>query len=198
VFYRIAGMNDSGVVVGTYAIVNDQPAKRAFESFGPAVSDLDSLFNGRFGYGPTGESIYGVDAQGRAYGNVTAPQTSISDPTPLSSDFVTLGSLSYNLAPSGTYAGLTFDNNRVTGIAPPDISTVDNGTGWTLLDVEAENAAGQIAGLGRFNGGLYVYRLTPLNPVPEPSSLVLFSIGGLAVLGCFRRRQVRQTSSSLR
>ena len=84
VFYSVNGMNHAGVVAGTYMIVIDQADRRAYA----AGQDLDLLFNGFFGFGPTGESVYGVDTQGNVYGSVRAPQTSDTDFTPLISDFV--------------------------------------------------------------------------------------------------------------
>src|SRR5262245_8453833 len=104
VSYSVVGMNNSGVVVGQYAIVPDQPWIRAYASFyaGP-YRDLDLLFNGTFGVGvgPTGETVYGVDAEGRVYGNAFA-RSSLNE---LSADFVTpgTGGSQYDLAPSGTF-----------------------------------------------------------------------------------------------
>jgi probable HAF family extracellular repeat protein len=55
---------------------------------------------------------------------------------------------------------------------------------WTLLYASAINDAGQIAGVGRLNGELVGFRMTP---VPEPFTMTVLA-AGLAGLAARRRR----------
>lgn len=184
--YTVSGMNASGIIAGQYLIVTDQPAPRGFvTSCGQGRADVDVIFNGKFGVGPTGENIYGVDKAGNVFGNV-------HDAEGLQADFVAPPPwFSATTAPLGTYAGMAFDNGE--SVAPPDISLIDNGAGWTLLTAVSND--GQIAGVGIFNGLEHVYLL---QPVPEPSSLLLLVIGGFSVICLSRPRQVSANGTTLR
>jgi hypothetical protein len=51
------------------------------------------------------------------------------------------------------------------------------GTGWDFSDALAINDAGQIVGQGKIDGQ---YRAFVLTPVPEPSTLVMLLVAGLA------------------
>jgi probable HAF family extracellular repeat protein len=67
-----------------------------------------------------------------------------------------------------------------------DLNTlVPADSGWTLLSARAINNSGQIVGNGIFNGEFLVFRA---DPVPEPSTWLLFSLGGVLVWWVRRRR----------
>jgi len=57
-------------------------------------------------------------------------------------------------------------------------------SGWTLKDATAINDNGQIVGYGDDGSGQA--RAFLLTPVPEPATLLLLALGGLAVI---RRRR---------
>ena len=71
---------------------------------------------------------------------------------------------------------------------------IDPTSGWMLEEASAINDAGQIAGVGRFNGQAYAFLLTPAEPeeggvgaeIPEPGTFAVVS-GGLVVLARYRR-----------
>jgi len=60
---------------------------------------------------------------------------------------------------------------------------VPDDSGWTLRDARAINDLGQIVGWGIINGNSHAFLLTP---VPEPATLSLLALGGLAMLGRWR------------
>ncbi len=66
---------------------------------------------------------------------------------------------------------------------------IDPSLGWTLSAATGINDDGQIVGYGTLNGRVRGFRLDPVSPiVPEPSSLVLLALGGLAALAGSSRR----------
>jgi probable HAF family extracellular repeat protein len=69
-----------------------------------------------------------------------------------------------------------------------------NGLGWELTGANGINDAGQITGVGMFNGQLHAFRLTPTT-VPEPSALAL--LGVAAVAGFTARRKMPSATRRL-
>ena len=63
---------------------------------------------------------------------------------------------------------------------------IDPASGWTLDEAYDINNLGQVVGVGSYNGDNHTFRL---DPVPEPSSILL--ITGAGLLGCFRPRSFR-------
>jgi probable HAF family extracellular repeat protein len=60
-------------------------------------------------------------------------------------------------------------------------SLIDPTSGWSLTEADAINSHGQIAGTGTINGQVHGFLLTPTD-TPEPASLGLLGLGGLALL----------------
>jgi len=58
-------------------------------------------------------------------------------------------------------------------------------SGWELANAVAINDAGQITGWGWIEGQQHAFRLTP---VPEPTTIAMLALGGVAVAACRRRR----------
>ena len=61
-------------------------------------------------------------------------------------------------------------------------SLLVNGAGWNLAEGHSINDAGQIAGLGTFNGQTRAFLLTPLTESPEPATYTLLFIALALVL----------------
>lgn len=62
-----------------------------------------------------------------------------------------------------------------------DLNTlIPEDSGWTLIGATAINDAGQITGGGIYNGEFLGFRL---DPIPEPSTWLLFGLGSLALWG---------------
>jgi probable HAF family extracellular repeat protein len=68
--------------------------------------------------------------------------------------------------------------SSATGLV--DLNSLADTSGWTLALAYAINDAGQITGIAHSGGSEHAFLLTPL--VPEPSAMVLFSIGLSIVL----------------
>lgn len=58
-----------------------------------------------------------------------------------------------------------------------------NSQGWNLQTATGINNFGQIVGTGVFDGETHAYLLTPaLTAIPEPSALVLITLGLISLL----------------
>ena len=70
------------------------------------------------------------------------------------------------------------------GTTPVPLTEAVNASGWILERANSINDAGQIAGVGTFNGVTHAYLLTP---VPAPGTALMLGVGAM-VLGRRRRR----------
>ncbi len=68
-------------------------------------------------------------------------------------------------------------------------------SGWVLAEAWSINDSGQIVGYGYYNGDTYHAMAFLLTPVPEPSTLVLAALGGIALV-IARRPAVKRARSS--
>ena len=62
------------------------------------------------------------------------------------------------------------------------------GSGWVLSDADGINDLGQITGTGTIGGQTHAFEMTPVG-VPEPASLAVLTVCGLAVLQ--KRQRIR-------
>jgi probable HAF family extracellular repeat protein len=90
--------------------------------------------------------------------------------------------------------GVNFNDRRpflyTSAAGKVDLNTrIDPSLGWTLLEAEAINDAGQIAGYGYFNGNFHAYVLTP---IPEPGGIALAAIGSACLVFRFSRERFRR------
>ena len=89
------------------------------------------------------------------------------------------------LVVGGSDRGFVWDS--VNGIQDLNNMLDSSGTGWTLKGCRDINNAGQIVGGGISpHGSQHGYLLTP---IPEPSTLALFTMSALALLAYARRRR---------
>lgn len=187
-------INASGVVVGTS--VTPEGAIHAFMYLpGTGMTDLgapEGSFSTSMGINDLGQAL--VTSWG---------------PSPMRSYVHTPGQ---GMSPLG-YLGLGLDstmamdiNNRgqVVGNSAGRAFLYDGGTmfdlndlvgplpsGWFLMSAEGINEAGQIAGFGLYNGVSQAFLLSPLHQIPEPSTLLLASLG-LALIACCTTSTWRQ------
>lgn len=89
------------------------------------------------------------------------------------------------------YAGNKFDHPTAFLFTDADgaqnLNTlIDPAARWKLERAVAINDWGQIAGTGLFNGHHRAFRLDPVNPIPEPTTLALLAVG---LLPLARRRK---------
>lgn len=63
---------------------------------------------------------------------------------------------------------------------------LDNTAGWDALgNPQAINDAGQIVGVGKYQGSPHLFLMTP---IPEPGTMLLLGVGAAGLLGALRRR----------
>ncbi len=67
-----------------------------------------------------------------------------------------------------------------------DLTDLAGRSDWVLEKAYAINTAGEIVGVGRFNGTESAFLLSP--NVPEPASAILFSIAAIACFACHGHR----------
>jgi probable HAF family extracellular repeat protein len=67
-----------------------------------------------------------------------------------------------------------------------DLNDFAGGTGWVLMDAFSINDAGQIVGMGLYNGQMTGFLMTP-SAVPEPGTWALAGLGLLAAVWRGRR-----------
>jgi len=81
----------------------------------------------------------------------------------------------FDNAPSFGGAAVLWDEGTIFDLN----SLIPAGSGWNLLSAQGINELGQIVGFGTLAGQTRAFVLTP---IPEPASLALLAMGGLALL----------------
>lgn len=86
-----------------------------------------------------------------------------------------------NLTINGDTHAFLYNGNQMLDLN----SFIDPNSGWELQWARGINDSGQIVGVGRINGAQQGFLLTP---IPEPSVISLFIIGGVGLLWRSRRK----------
>jgi probable HAF family extracellular repeat protein len=199
------GINDSGQVVGYAQDANDLNDAFRTEPNSPIDPATDNLI--------VNATARGINDLGQVVGNYTtaggyeAFRTEPNSPvSPATDSLGTLGRVAsdaYAINDSGEVVGdvvnfsfgepvhafVYLDNTMY------DLNNLANvPAGWTLEQATAVNDSGQIVGWGQTNLDQDFGFL--LTPVPEPSSVLLFIAGAMALAGFALRRKTRATSLS--
>ena len=82
----------------------------------------------------------------------------------------------------------TFVGTETDGLVDLN-SLIDPASGWRMPDALGINNAGQIVGIGAYQGSAWAVRL---DPVPEPSTWALFGLGAALLWAVHRRRSKRR------
>ncbi len=172
-------INNSGQVVGSSVT----PTRAMFRENG-ATTDLGSLFDGAWSY------AWGINDAGQIVGTME-PSIAFLCSNGTVTGLGTLGgtySEAYCINNEGQVVG---DSDTVPGVNSTrafiygdgkmtDLnSLIDPASGWTLVQATAINDSGQIVGYGSMGAFL-------LTPVPEPATLSLLALAGMAMV---RRRK---------
>ena len=191
-------LNASGQVAGDSYTAGDA-AQHAFRTAanGPIIpgaggSDLGTLggtYSIARGINASGQAVGIADSTGNAA--IHAFRTAANGSINAGADLGTLGgtnSFAYGINASGQVVGSASTTGNAAGhaffadVTGPmvDLNTlIDPASGWVLTQAHGINDSGQIAGQGTIGGQPHAFLLTP---TPEPASLSLLVLGGMALL----------------
>ena len=98
---------------------------------------------------------------------------------------------------SGSFGVCPLDVEVLGGCKGPSIATFTaHGTGLAFLQFELIIAPDQIPGsVGTWALSNATYIMSPVSPVPEPTSMTLFGTGAMALVGKFLRRRKLRTAA---
>lgn len=188
------GLNDGGLVVGDANLTGDA-ATHAFSYSGGSLSDIGTL-------GGTNSGANAVNGAGEivGYSDVSGDGASHAFRYAGGSmtDLGTLGGTA-SLARGINASGAVVGKSQVAGDSDEHGFLYSGGTlydlnslivsapgHWSVLDAYSINDNGQIAAFG-YNWDQDYWHGVLLNPVPEPSSLSVLAVAGLAFLARKRR-----------
>ncbi|MBV9760853.1 MAG: hypothetical protein JO340_09840 [Acidobacteriaceae bacterium] len=206
-------MNGAGEIVGTSALANG--LFRAFYSNGSGMTSIGTFA------GASGSSYaMAVNDYGEIVGDAQNARGFANAFVWAGSSLVDLGTLggtqsyAYGVNDAGTVVGYSLlSDNSSHGFVYANGAMLDLndllpiGSGWTIEDAYAINAAGDILGMGTFGGAEYAVELVPGEKsavtgagstlalaTPEPEALLLSVAGLLAITGMFAFRRRRGTA----
>lgn len=160
----VLGLNDRGQVVGAGSLIraNQAPIR--------ALIWEDPVSN------PFGEDL---GSFGRVSEGLQRNVESIANGINSSGDIV-----GYAYAPDGERRAVLWQNGQLIDLN--DQSVLDSS--WKLTEALQINDAGQIIGIGSFNGQQTGFLLSP-EPIPEPSQVLGTIAGAGMFLACFLRKR---------
>jgi probable HAF family extracellular repeat protein len=176
-YNEATGINASGQVAGDSS--NGNAVSHAFLYSGSKMIDLGTL---------GGQNSYacGINDSGQNFGDSSTTGDAAWHAFLYSgstmTDLGTLGgtySYAWGINASGQVVGDSDGHAFLySGSTMTDLNTlIDPASGWTLRAAEGINDAGQIVGCGYINGQTHAFLLD----TPEPTTLLLLGLGGLAL-----------------
>jgi probable HAF family extracellular repeat protein len=197
-----AAINNSGEIAGTGGINAINGGAQAFLLSGGQLIPLGTLgqghgnapFSTALGMNDMGQVVgWSFTPAGVSHAFLWTPGVGMTDLGTLPGD---TNSFAYGVNDAGDVVGVSQagNNSRAFLWTPAggmiDLNTVlPTNSGWVALGAATGiNDDGSIVGGGNFNGQGRGFRLDPVQPVPEPSSLALLAIGAAALAAWERVR----------
>ncbi len=194
----VTAINSSGVVVGDcYSTAGN---RQAFVYSGGSTATVLPMLSGSYN-----ESFpYGINASGQIVGQCTGSGDSYAHAFLYNNgtltDLGTFGgnyTVAFGINDAGTIVGFSDDSNRVDHAfiyangTMTDLNSLVSSSGWNLAVAQSINDNGWITGTGTNPAGDYGTPYLLTLATPEPSSLVLCSMGAASMLFYAWRRRKR-------
>ncbi|MBI2827350.1 MAG: DUF3466 family protein [Planctomycetia bacterium] len=187
------GINDHRQVVG-YASTGVFPGAGAYlftptSYSNPLIFGVTTILSGdtALAINDLGQAVSNDSQQGFLF-TPTAPNGTTGNTTPLGvlpgtsrSSATAINDLGQVVGNSDSTAFLWTNSDGMVNLN--NYLNAMSGAGWTLQHATGINDAGQIVGTGIHNGVAHGFLLTP---VPEPATIALAALGGLALLARLR------------